>query len=87
MVDLRNLNKITVDSSKHTAVIETGNRLGNIALALNNAGRALPHGTCPYVGIGGHSGMLPMIHSEYYYLSRTLPQAMAGLDSRHACGD
>lgn len=56
VVDLRNLNKITVDSSKHTAVIETGNRLGNIALALNNAGRALPHGTCPYVGIGGHSG-------------------------------
>ena len=57
VIDLSNLKKITVNSSQNTAVIETGNRLGDIALALNKAGRALPHGTCPYVGIGGHSGM------------------------------
>jgi hypothetical protein len=29
-----------------------------IALALNNAGRALPYGFCAYVGIGGHAGVL-----------------------------
>ena len=37
--------------------IQTGNRLGDIALALNAKGRALPHGLCPYVGIGGHACM------------------------------
>jgi len=36
-------------------VIETGNRLGDIALALNDYGFAMPHGTCPYVGLGGHA--------------------------------
>ncbi|GLB44952.1 putative oxygen-dependent FAD-linked oxidoreductase family protein [Lyophyllum shimeji] len=55
VVDLRNLGKVTVDSSEGTAVIETGNRLGDVATALANAGRALPHGTCAYVGIGGHA--------------------------------
>ncbi|KAJ7148097.1 glucooligosaccharide oxidase [Mycena crocata] len=56
VVDLSKLKAITVRSSNNTAVIETGNRLGDIALALDAAGRAIPHGTCSYVGIGGHSG-------------------------------
>ncbi|KAE9389963.1 glucooligosaccharide oxidase [Gymnopus androsaceus JB14] len=55
VIDMSNMKAITIDSSANTAVIETGNRLGDVALALNAAGRALPHGTCPYVGIGGHS--------------------------------
>jgi FAD/FMN-containing dehydrogenase len=57
VVDMRNFKTVSVDSNTHVATIGTGNRLGNVALALNNAGRAMPHGTCPYVGIGGHSGM------------------------------
>lgn len=57
VVDLRNLGNITIDDAKGTAVIETGNRLGDIAAALGEAGKALPHGTCSYVGIGGHAGM------------------------------
>ncbi|KAJ7173671.1 glucooligosaccharide oxidase [Mycena filopes] len=56
VVDLSKLKGISVRSSNNTALIETGNRLGDIALALNAAGRAIPHGTCSYVGIGGHSG-------------------------------
>ncbi|KAJ7614661.1 glucooligosaccharide oxidase [Mycena polygramma] len=56
VVDWSKMKAITVVKSNNTAVIETGNRLGDIALALNAAGRAIPHGTCPYVGIGGHSG-------------------------------
>ena len=51
------MRKVTVNSSQGSAVIEPGNRLGNVATALDNAGRALPHGTCPYVGFGGHSGI------------------------------
>jgi len=31
------------------------NRLGDLALALNQFGRGTPHGTCALVGIGGHS--------------------------------
>ncbi|KAJ7472955.1 glucooligosaccharide oxidase [Mycena galericulata] len=54
VVDLSQLKAITVQSPN--AIIETGNRLGDVALTLNNHGRALPHGTCSYVGIGGHSG-------------------------------
>ncbi|KAJ7614648.1 hypothetical protein DFH06DRAFT_1343987 [Mycena polygramma] len=56
VIDLSQLKTINVVASNNTAVIETGNRLGDIALALNASGRAIPHGTCPYVGIGGHSG-------------------------------
>ncbi|KAF9541279.1 glucooligosaccharide oxidase [Agrocybe pediades] len=65
IVDLRNFNAITVDSKTNVASIGTGNRLGNVALGLNAKGRALPHGTCPYVGIGGHSG-----HGGYGFTSR-----------------
>lgn len=53
---MSNFKQISVDSSSFIATIGPGNRLGDVALGLNNAGRALPHGTCPYVGIGGHSG-------------------------------
>ena len=56
VVDLRNFQKITVDDNAGTAVIEMGNRLGDIVTALAAHGRGLPHGTCPYVGIGGHAG-------------------------------
>lgn len=31
-------------------------KLGDLALALNSAGRAMPHGVCPFVGVGGHIG-------------------------------
>jgi hypothetical protein len=53
---MANFVQISVDSTTSIATIGTGNRLGDIALSLNNVGRGLPHGTCPYVGIGGHSG-------------------------------
>ncbi|KAL0057742.1 hypothetical protein AAF712_015607 [Marasmius tenuissimus] len=55
VVDMSNMKGLTVDSASNVATIETGNRLGNVAVGLNEKKRALPHGTCPYVGIGGHS--------------------------------
>jgi FAD/FMN-containing dehydrogenase len=58
VIDLKNLKSISVNTSTGQAVIGTGNRLGDIVTALNAKGRALPHGTCPYVGIGGHAGDL-----------------------------
>ncbi|KAF7437381.1 hypothetical protein PC9H_004220 [Pleurotus ostreatus] len=56
VVDLSQMKNIVVNSDE-TATFQTGNRLGDVALALfNNGGRALAHGTCPYVGSGGHAG-------------------------------
>ncbi|THV05859.1 glucooligosaccharide oxidase [Dendrothele bispora CBS 962.96] len=56
VVDLSQLKAITIDPVTFNADIETGNRLGDIDLALNEQGRGLPHGRCSFVGIGGHSG-------------------------------
>jgi FAD/FMN-containing dehydrogenase len=98
VVDMRNFKTVSVDSNTHVATIGTGNRLGNVALALNNAGRAMPHGTCPYVGIGGHSGIyysvllhdLRMFGTHGFYLDFLHPidsyQAMAATGSHRVNG-
>ncbi|CEL51914.1 6-hydroxy-D-nicotine oxidase OS=Arthrobacter oxidans PE=1 SV=2 [Rhizoctonia solani AG-1 IB] len=55
VVDLSKLKSVSFDG-RGNAKIQTGNRLGDIAQALwDNGQRALPHGTCPYVGSGGHA--------------------------------
>ncbi|EKM77123.1 hypothetical protein AGABI1DRAFT_115352 [Agaricus bisporus var. burnettii JB137-S8] len=51
----RHFTRIQVNNQANTAKIDSGSRLGDIALTLNNHGRGFGHGTCPYVGIGGHS--------------------------------
>ncbi|KAM0790094.1 hypothetical protein ACM66B_005422 [Microbotryomycetes sp. NB124-2] len=55
VVDLQKFNTIQV-ADDGTALIGGGQRLGNIYLALNEAGKGFPAGTCPWVGIGGHAG-------------------------------
>ncbi|KAG8691327.1 hypothetical protein FRC11_004972 [Ceratobasidium sp. 423] len=55
VIDLSKLKSISFDGQENVKV-QTGNRLGDIAQALwDNGQRALPHGTCPYVGSGGHA--------------------------------
>ncbi|KDN51783.1 hypothetical protein RSAG8_00331, partial [Rhizoctonia solani AG-8 WAC10335] len=55
VVDLSKMKSFSIDSSG-AAKIQTGNRLGEVAQKLwDNGQRALPHGTCPYVGSGGHA--------------------------------
>jgi len=44
------MTSLTLDESTGIAVVEAGKRLGNIALELNDGGRGIGHGTCPYVG-------------------------------------
>ena len=56
VIDMQNFQSVTVDDSAGTAVIQAGNRLGDIVTALAAHGRGLPHGTCLYVGFGGHAG-------------------------------
>ncbi|KAI3618228.1 glucooligosaccharide oxidase [Moniliophthora roreri] len=55
VIDLSRMKNIVFNSSTKVATVETGNRLGDVALRLNRDGRGIPHGTCPYVGIGGHT--------------------------------
>ncbi|KAL8666231.1 MAG: hypothetical protein Q9168_007528, partial [Polycauliona sp. 1 TL-2023] len=65
VISLQAFQNVAVDS-KSVASVGGGARLGNIATAIYNQGkRALPHGVCPGVGIGGHAS-----HGGYWYSSR-----------------
>lgn len=67
VIDLESFQSISVDANG-IAKVGGGVRLGNLALGIyntNNAKRALPHGTCPGVGLGGHS-----THGGFGYSSR-----------------
>ena len=56
IIDLSKFRGVEVDNTTGTAIVGAGNRLGDVAIALfDQAGRALPHGLCPLVGIGGHA--------------------------------
>jgi FAD binding domain/Berberine and berberine like len=78
MIDLENLQNVSIDANG-VATVGGGLRLGNLATALYNQGqRALSHGTCPGVGIGGH-----FTHGGFGYSSRAWGLAMdqiVGLD-------
>lgn len=78
VIDLQSFQNIIVDADG-TSKVGGGVRLGNMALGLyNQSGRAISHGTCPGVGIGGHA-----THGGYGYSARnwglTL-DAIVGLD-------
>ncbi|KZT57880.1 Glucooligosaccharide oxidase [Calocera cornea HHB12733] len=55
VVDLSGLNGAVFEKEGEIMHVQTGNRLGDVASALKSVGRALPHGTCPPVGLGGHA--------------------------------
>ena len=83
---MSNFVQLSVDPNTFIATIGPGNRLGDVALGLNAAGRALPHGTCPYIGIGGHSGM-SSINIKTIYLFFPFPmKVMEAMDSRQGSG-
>lgn len=66
-IDLQNFQEVSLDGN-NIAKVGGGVRLGNMALGIynnNNAKRALPHGTCPGVGVGGHA-----THGGFGYSSR-----------------
>ena len=66
VIDLSALKSITFANNNQQAAVQTGNRLGDVAVNLWNTGkRALPHGTCPDVGTGGHTS-----YGGYGFFSR-----------------
>lgn len=77
MIDLQSFQNISLNGD--VAVVGGGVRLGNLAQGIYNQNkRALSHGTCPGVGIGGH-----FTHGGYGYSSRAWGLAMdqiVGLD-------
>ncbi|KAF3901757.1 hypothetical protein AA313_de0202580 [Arthrobotrys entomopaga] len=56
IVDLQNFHDVVYDPKTQLVRVGGGARLGNVALKLYDQGkRAIPMGTCPDVGIGGHA--------------------------------
>jgi FAD/FMN-containing dehydrogenase len=53
VIDVTHLSRISVDASTGVATVGAGARLIDVYNAVSAAGRALPGGTCPTVGIAG----------------------------------
>ncbi|KAK0502867.1 hypothetical protein EDD18DRAFT_1306169 [Armillaria luteobubalina] len=64
VVDMSNFSNVTLDVSTNLATIQPSSRLGDIALALNDHGRAIPHGHCSTVGLGGHAGSITTVSED-----------------------
>ncbi|PLN80611.1 FAD-binding domain-containing protein [Aspergillus taichungensis] len=55
VVDLKNLQRFSMDTQSWKASFGSGLLLGDVTKKLSeNGGRAMSHGTCPQVGSGGH---------------------------------
>ncbi|KAJ7272717.1 hypothetical protein B0H12DRAFT_1066940 [Mycena haematopus] len=56
VVDMVNFQQFTMNTSTWEATVGAGTLLGDLTRRLHDAGgRAIAHGTCPQVGIGGHA--------------------------------
>ncbi|KAK4666351.1 hypothetical protein QC763_0071970 [Podospora pseudopauciseta] len=72
IIDLEKFNSVSLDYRTGIAAVGGGLRLGNLAQGIWDQGRrALGHGTCPGVGIGGH-----FTHGGYGYSSRAFGLAL-----------
>ncbi|KAK8036095.1 hypothetical protein PG993_008709 [Apiospora rasikravindrae] len=56
VIELDRMHNVTLDTKTNIATIQSGSRLGHVATELFKQGkRAFSHGTCPGVGVSGHS--------------------------------
>ncbi|KAF9262316.1 FAD-binding domain-containing protein [Marasmius fiardii PR-910] len=56
VIDMVNFQQFSMDQETGHATIGSGTLLGDVTKRLHDAGgRAMAHGTCPQVGIGGHA--------------------------------
>ncbi|CAI6329227.1 unnamed protein product [Periconia digitata] len=66
VINLQGLHEVSLDTNTNVAKVGGGVRLGNLAQGVWDQGkRAISHGTCPGVGIGGH-----FTHGGYGHTSR-----------------
>ncbi|AEO63154.1 a2da38d3-a863-4ab5-9c5d-49416d8232d7 [Thermothielavioides terrestris] len=67
VIEMSRMNKVVLDNDTGIATVEGGARLGHLAVELYTQGnRAISHGTCPGVGVGGH-----VLHGGYGVSSHT----------------
>ncbi|KAK4157552.1 putative FAD-linked oxidoreductase YvdP [Chaetomidium leptoderma] len=67
IIEMSRMNKVVLDNTTGIATAEGGTRLGHLASELYSQGkRAISHGTCPGVGVGGHA-----LHGGYGVSSHT----------------
>ncbi|KLU85398.1 glucooligosaccharide oxidase [Magnaporthiopsis poae ATCC 64411] len=67
IIQLDRMNAVVLDSRTGIATVGGGSRLGHVASELYSQGkRAISHGTCPGVGVGGH-----VLHGGYGMSSHT----------------
>ncbi|KAL4889429.1 hypothetical protein BDV59DRAFT_210350 [Aspergillus ambiguus] len=55
LLDPSHMKNISIDDEKMEATVQFGQTLGPLATAIGKKGYALPHGTCPTVGVAGHA--------------------------------
>jgi len=56
MIDLVNMQRFSMDTTTWEASIGAGTKLGLVTQRLHdNGNRAMAHGVCPGVGVGGHA--------------------------------
>ncbi|KFZ25425.1 hypothetical protein V502_00092 [Pseudogymnoascus sp. VKM F-4520 (FW-2644)] len=56
VIDLKHFQRFSMDRTTWQAAVGAGTLLGNLTKRMHEAGnRAMAHGTCPQVGIGGHA--------------------------------
>jgi hypothetical protein len=56
VIDLKNMQDFSMDTITWQATIGGGTKLSDVTQRLHDNGkRAISHGTCPGVGIGGHA--------------------------------
>ncbi|KAB8264336.1 hypothetical protein BDV32DRAFT_135269 [Aspergillus pseudonomiae] len=55
VIDSSRMREISFDDDRREVTVQFGQTLGPLAVAMGQKGYALPHGTCPGVGIAGHS--------------------------------
>ncbi|KAA8649291.1 hypothetical protein EYZ11_011391 [Aspergillus tanneri] len=55
ILDPSQMRAISFDDERREVTVQFGQTLGPLAMAMGRKGYALPHGTCPTVGVAGHS--------------------------------
>lgn len=85
VIDVSEMNAVTVSADRKTAVIGAGGHLGDIYSALSAHGVAIPGGTCPPVGISGLTlggGLGMMVRAEGLLIDSLLGLEMVDAKGR-----
>lgn len=62
VIDLMNMKDFSMDTNTWQATIGGGTKLSDLTKKLHDNGkRAISHGTCPGVGIGGHATIVSVL--------------------------